>query len=157
VIRPGRGSLLDAQTDALVNPVNCAGVMGKGLALQFRRKWPAMYTEYAQVCRDRKLEPGSVHIWATGGLNRPTPQGSDLPFYVLNFPTKWHWSDDSRIEHIEKGLDALIRVIAAVHLTSVAIPALGCGCGRLDWREVRPLIETKLGSLPLDVVLWEPR
>lgn len=88
MIRPGTGNLLEADTDALVNTVNCAGVMGKGIALQFKKAWPAMFRAYQAAVRSGEVQPGRIHVWPTGSLHAPR--------YILNFPTKRHWRGRSR-------------------------------------------------------------
>jgi O-acetyl-ADP-ribose deacetylase (regulator of RNase III) len=126
------GNVLDADVDAVVNPVNCAGVMGKGLALQFKKKYPDVFREYARACRSGEVVPGRMHIVERGSAARPR--------FIVNFPTKRHWRDASRIEDIERGLEALVAEIQVRRIGSIAVPALGCGLGGLDWAEVRPLI-----------------
>ena len=143
------GDLLAADIDALINPVNCVGVMGKGLALQFRRAYPANYSAYAAACRHSDVRPGRMFVFETGATIGPR--------FIVNFPTKRHWKDSSRIEDIESGLRALVWEIATRGIRSVALPALGCGLGGLDWSEVRERIESALGGLgAVRVVVYEP-
>jgi len=143
------GNLLHAQTDALVNTVNCEGVMGKGIALQFKQAWPAMFKAYRAACKAGLVVPGRMHVWPTGALQGPR--------YILNFPTKRHWRDPSRMEDIEAGLVDLVAQLRALGLRSVAIPPLGAGNGGLAWSEVRPRIVRALQSLPeMHVALYEP-
>lgn len=99
------GDLFDAETDAWVNPVNCVGVMGAGLALEFKHRFPAMMPSYQQVCRQGQLVPGKIHCWRTG---------EEYPQWVLNFPTKVHWNQHSRLEYIQDGLDELARLADAL-------------------------------------------
>ncbi len=129
----GRGNLLTAEAEALVNTVNTVGVMGKGIALQFKRAFPANFRAYRSACAKGEVRLGQVWAFDTGVL------GSRR--YVLNFPTKGHWRDSSRLEDIAAGLDSLVDVVNERGITSVAIPALGCGNGGLNWSDVRPLIE----------------
>jgi O-acetyl-ADP-ribose deacetylase (regulator of RNase III) len=145
MIRYTSGDLLRSGADALVNPVNTVGVMGAGLAAQFKRAYPAMFDEYRRTCASGKLSPGTMHVWATGRREGPR--------FVVNFPTKPHWRNDSKIEDIAVGLDALVSVAVEHGFMSLAVPALGCGLGGLPWEEVRPLIEAKLSVLPEEVAV----
>ncbi|MBU2666517.1 macro domain-containing protein [Actinoplanes bogorensis] len=133
MIEEAHGNLLTADADALVNTVNTVGVMGKGIALQFKRAFPANFRAYRAACARGDIRLG--HVWAfdTGVI------GSRR--YILNFPTKQHWRSSSRLADIAAGLDSLVDVVQELGIRSVAIPALGCGNGGLDWNEVRPLIE----------------
>jgi len=142
------GDLLNERVDALVNAVNCVGVMGKGIALKFRHAWPENFEAYAAACRKGEVRPGRMHVFETG---RPAPR------FIMNFPTKRHWRDRSRIEDIDAGLVALALEIRARGITSIALPALGAGLGGLDWPDVRSRIEGALGSLPgVSVTVFEP-
>jgi O-acetyl-ADP-ribose deacetylase (regulator of RNase III) len=145
-----RGNILEADVDALVNAVNCVGVMGKGLALQFKKAFPDAFRAYQGACRARELAPGRMHVVDT------TRAGG--PKYVIHFPTKRHWRDPSRLEDIEAGLDALVQEVRDRGIRSIAVPALGCGLGGLDWADVRPLIEDALGPLEsVRLLVFEPR
>lgn len=149
MITAGRGNLLGADVDAIVNTVNTVGVMGKGLALQFKRAFPAMYKAYASAAKRGEIEIGRMHVWHLDRMSGPR--------LVINFPTKRHWRSPSRLADIALGLDDLVRVIRAEGITSIAIPPLGCGNGGLDWAVVEPVIRAKLGSLPdIDVRLFAP-
>ena len=142
------GDLLAADVDALVNPVNCVGAMGKGLALQFKRAYPGNYDAYVKACRRGDVRPGRMFTYETG---------KEGPRLVVNFPTKRHWKDSSRIEDIEAGLRGLAWEIATRGIRSVALPAVGCGLGGLDWTEVCERIESTLGGLgAVRVVVYEP-
>jgi O-acetyl-ADP-ribose deacetylase (regulator of RNase III) len=144
-----RGDIINEDVEALVNPANCVGVMGKGLALQFKQAFPANFKEYAAACRRGEVEPGEVLLHQTGHLTNPR--------YIINLPTKRHWRDKSRIEDIETGLHSLRYEILSRGIQSVALPAIGCGLGGLPWSEVRPLIEKTLGALNgVRVVVFEP-
>jgi O-acetyl-ADP-ribose deacetylase (regulator of RNase III) len=144
-----RGDILREDAEAVVNPVNCVGVMGKGVALQFKQAFPANFKEYAAACRRGEVEPGKMVVHETG--HAPNPH------FIINFPTKRHWRDQSRIEDIEAGLRSLRHEIEARGIRSVALPAIGCGLGGLRWAEVRPLIEQTLGGLnDVKVVVFEP-
>ena len=149
MISYAQGDLLDAEVDALVNTVNCVGVMGKGIALQFRQAWPENYEEYRRACQHEEVRPGRMFIHDSGRLVKPR--------YIINFPTKKHWKGKSRIEDISSGLDALVEEIHARGIRSIALPPLGCGNGGLDWDVVRNLIENKLRGLDdVKVVIYEP-
>lgn len=139
------GDILHADTEALVNPVNCVGVMGSGLALQFRRAFPETFRAYRDVCDRHELELGRVFVYDR--------RQSTNPRYIINFPTKGHWKAKSRIEDIESGLLALAEELRCRGIRSVAIPPLGCGLGGLDWNNVRPRIEMALHDLH-DVTVW---
>ncbi len=144
-----KGDILAEKADALVNTVNCVGVMGRGIALQFKEAWPENFKAYEAACREHEVRPGSMFVFDTG---QSTP-----PRYIINFPTKRHWRAKSRIEDIEAGLDALVVEIRARGIRSVAIPPLGAGLGGLDWREVRPRIERAMRDLgDVKVVVFEP-
>lgn len=146
-IERGQGNLLAAQVDALVNPVNTVGVMGKGLALQFKKFFPESFTAYARACKAGEVTVGHMHI-----VRRAT-----APRFIINFPTKQHWKQPSRIENIRDGLPDLVTQIRQLGIESIAIPPLGCGLGGLAWSEVRPLIVEALAEVPnVRVLLFEP-
>ena len=142
------GDLLAADVDALVNTVNCVGVMGKGIALQFKRRFPAVFKEYAAACRRGEVEIGRMYVAQTGLL--------DGPQWVINFPTKKHWRSPSRLEYVQEGLEDLKRVLREHDIRSVAIPPLGAGNGGLDWNEVEPLIEHALEGMDVHAIIYEP-
>lgn len=149
MIRQAQGDLLTADVEALVNTVNTVGVMGKGIALQFRKAYPAMFKDYARAAKAGQLHLGQMHVWLTGAMSGP---GS-----IINFPTKRHWRASSKLTDIELGLDDLVRVIRERGIRSVAVPPLDCGNGGLEWSIVEPLIRAKLGALPdVDVWLYAP-
>ncbi len=144
-----RGNILNAKADALVNTVNCVGVMGRGIALQFKKAFPEVFKAYEAACKRGEVEPGKV---LTCDLNRFDP-----PHYVINFPTKKHWRGKSEVVYVEAGLDALIEEVRRLNLKSIAVPPLGCGLGGLEWDEVRPRIERAFASLPdVRVLVYEP-
>ena len=149
MIQTANGNLLDADAEALVNAVNCVGVMGRGIALQFREAFPDNYTAYKAVCDRGELCPGRMFVF---DLQRETN-----PRFIINFPTKRHWRDHSRLEDIQAGMSSLVGEIRQRQISSIAIPPLGCGLGGLDWNEVRPIIETAFAELP-DVIalIYEP-
>jgi len=144
------GDILKDEAEALVNTVNCVGVMGRGIALQFKKAWPENFQAYANACKREEIQPGQMFVFETGRL---TP-----PRYIINFPTKRHWRGKSRIEDIEEGLAALAEVVQARCIRSIALPPLGCGLGGLDWEDVRICIENALGNLPnVRVRVYEPK
>jgi O-acetyl-ADP-ribose deacetylase (regulator of RNase III) len=143
------GDLLDADVDALVNTVNTVGVMGKGLALQFKRRFPENFRRYAEACKRGEVRLGYMFVVPNNELSGPR--------HLINFPTKGHWRARSRIEDIETGLEDLVRVIRELHLRSVAVPALGAGNGGLDWPMVKTAIDTRLGQLDdVDIRVYPP-
>lgn len=141
-------NLLQADTEALVNTVNCVGVMGKGIALQFKQAFPDNFRQYQLACRAGEVQPGRMFVVATGSLFNPK--------HIINFPTKRHWKGKSRIEDIEIGLKALIQEVKQLGIRSIAVPPLGCGNGGLDWSQVKPLIESAFTELPDVLVLLYP-
>ncbi|WP_449060419.1 type II toxin-antitoxin system antitoxin DNA ADP-ribosyl glycohydrolase DarG [Planomonospora algeriensis] len=140
------GNLLKDDAQALINTVNTVGVMGKGIALQFKRAFPEVFAAYTSACTEGRIQPGRIFPVRLRGSDR----------WVLNFPTKRHWRQPSRMEDIRTGLDDLVRVLTELDLRSVAVPPLGCGNGGLPWADVRPLILEKLGDLDLDIRLYSP-
>ncbi len=148
-----KGNLLEAAAEALVNTVNCVGVMGKGIALQFKQAYPENFKHYQQVCKAGALRPGIVLVHDRGGLDLKPGE----PRYIINFPTKQHWRGKSRLAFIEEGLIDLIKEVQERHIQSIAIPPLGCGNGGLDWNAVRPMIEAAFAQVPdVRAVLYEP-
>lgn len=144
-----RGNILRADTEAIVNTVNCVGFMGRGIAAQFKRAYPENFKAYEAACKREEVMPGKMLVFATGQLTNPR--------FIVNFPTKRHWRGKSRIEDIESGLVALVREVRARGIKSIAIPPLGCGLGGLDWRDVRPLIEKAFADLPgVRALVFEP-
>jgi len=144
-----RGDILKADTEALVNTVNCVGVMGRGIALQFRKAFPENFKTYKSACDKEKFRPGMMLVY---DLNR-----FENPRYVVNFPTKRHWKGKSKIEDIESGLEALVKEVAKLNIRSIAIPPLGCGLGGLSWNQVKPIIQRAFDALPdVHVFLYEP-
>jgi O-acetyl-ADP-ribose deacetylase (regulator of RNase III) len=142
------GNILSEQVDALVNTVNCVGVMGRGVALQFKKYFPDNYKEYKAACDRKEVTPGRIFVHETGEL---------YPRYIFNFPTKRHWRGKSKIEDIDAGMKSLISEIQRLEINSIAIPPLGSGLGGLDWNEVLPLIKEHLGKLTnVDVIIYEP-
>jgi len=133
------GDILAEDAEALVNAVNCVGIMGRGLALQFKNAWPENFKAYAAACRRDEVQPGRMFVFETGLLTNP--------HYIINFPTKRQWREKSRIEDIEIGLSALVGEIQKRRIRSIAIPALGAGLGGLAWIEARFRIESAVRDL----------
>ena len=132
------GDLFTEATEALVNPVNCVGVMGRGLALKFKQRFPSNFHEYVIACQRGEISLGRMHMFEIGNQEDPR--------YIVNFPTKYHWKDQSQISDIELGLQDLANVIRDRKIESIAMPAIGCGLGGLNWFDVKPLIENALES-----------
>jgi O-acetyl-ADP-ribose deacetylase (regulator of RNase III) len=149
MLEEAQGNLLDARVDAVVNTVNTVGVMGKGIALQFKQAYPGNFRAYEAACRRGQVELGRMFVVEAGGLG--------LPQWIINFPTKKHWRGKSSLGDIRSGLADLRRIIGECEIASIAIPALGCGNGGLSWSDVRPLIAEALGGLPdVRVVVYPP-
>lgn len=143
------GDILSADAEALINTVNCVGIMGRGLALQFKNTFPANFEAYAQACKRDEVQPGQMFVYETGFLHSQK--------FIINFPTKRHWRGKSRMEDIEAGLLALVDEIRNRDIRSVAVPPLGSGLGGLEWAAVRGRIETALGKLTdIRVIVFEP-
>lgn len=137
--------MFDLAVDIRVNTVNCLGVMGAGVALAFRSRYPAMFQAYKKACDAGEVKPGSLHVWRTSTE------------WILNFPTKRHWRDGSRYEDIEAGLKALRTYLDSLGREArVALPALGCGHGGLDWPLVSKLIEHHLAATTAEIFVFEP-
>lgn len=151
MIHPVQGDLLQADVEALVNPVNLVGAMGKGLALQFKEAFPETSAPYTAACKSGRFLAGEVLTVALKPRARP------LPKYVIHFPTKRHWREKSRMEDVVAGLTALVHEVERLRVRSIAVPPLGCGLGGLDWNEVRPLIQGALGAVEgLETRLYFP-
>jgi O-acetyl-ADP-ribose deacetylase (regulator of RNase III) len=145
-----KGNLLEARVEALVNTVNTVGVMGKGIALQFKGAFPAMFRDYEKACKAGEVRLGEMHVFDLGGL-------AGAARWIINFPTKGHWRERSRLTDIEKGLEDLVTTILHLEIRSIAIPPLACGNGGLNWADVRPRIEAAFTNLPdVNVLLFEP-
>lgn len=134
--------------EAIVNPVNTVGVMGTGLAAKFKRLYPDNFTHYAEVCRQKKLVPGGLCVTTTGRQH---------PAYIINFATKDHWLRQSKLEDIRIGMNNMIIFMLEKNIRSVAIPALGCGEGRLAWEIVRPVMQRMLqDALGINAMIFPP-
>ena len=140
------GDMFATPFEIRVNAVNCVGVMGRGLAAQFKARYPAMFIHYRRACLQGLVQPGRLHLWI-----------SDDGETVINFPTKRHWRDNSREEDIAAGLQVLRTFLATREAgVRVALPALGCGNGRLEWVPIRRLIETYLGDIDASITVFLP-
>jgi len=151
MIRLVTGDILESNAEALVNTVNCAGVMGKGLAAQFKEAYPENYRLYRVACIKNEVQLGKMFTFQT----RAKDGG---PQFIINFPTKEHWKMKSNMADIESGLQDLVVTIARHGICSIAIPGLGCSNGGLKWVDVRPRIESAMSALlpSVDVQLYEP-
>lgn len=142
------GDLLHDDAEAIVNTVNCVGVMGKGLALQFKRKFPNNYLVYRTACAQRQVKLGEVFVVETGSMMGPK--------WIVNFPTKGHWKSNSNLDDIRHGLESLWDFIEETQIESVALPPLGAGNGGLAWGDVKPLIEEFAASTPAEIRMYAP-
>ncbi len=144
-----QGDILTADVEALVNTVNCVGIMGRGIALQFRNVFPDNFHAYEVACKRGEVQPGRMFVFETHRLTNPR--------YVINFPTKRHWRGKSRLADIKAGLPALVAEIKRLRIRSIAIPPLASGLGGLDWNDVRPLIVRALDEVQdLKAIVFEP-
>lgn len=135
------GDIFNSKCEVITNPVNCYGVMGKGLALEFKKRFPDMFRHYQFLCYEGRLTLGNPWVY-------------DFPRRILLFPTKQHWKYPSKIENIEKGLQHLI--IKYPDIASIAFPALGCGLGGLQWKDVKQVIIDQFENTDIFVELYEP-
>ncbi len=142
-------NILETSCEAFVNTVNCVGVMGKGLALQVKIKFPNCFEEYKLACANNTLNVGNVLVHKTGLVTNPK--------YIISFPTKTHWKYPSKLSYIESGLKALVKAVKEHDIKSLAIPALGCGLGGLNWDDVFPLIIKETASLEIPIMIHGPR
>lgn len=143
------GDILKADAEAIVNTVNCVGIMGRGIALQFKNAFPDNFKAYKVACDQDEVQPGKMFVFETQTFTNPK--------FIINFPTKRHWRGKSRMEDIDSGLEALVGEIHERGIRSIAIPPLGSGLGGLNWPEVRLRIEEALhGINDLDVIVYEP-
>ena len=152
MIKIVKGDILSSGCEAIVNPVNCVGVMGKGLAALVKNAYPLVYLQYRDNCSRKLVRPGKI-------LVTPTYNTSGIfPNYIFNFPTKRHWKNKSLIQDIELGLNDLLNCINKYEISSIAIPSLGCGNGGLDWNVVKPLIINiiKIVADDVNVLVYEP-
>lgn len=143
------GDLFESKADALVNAVNTVGVMGKGIALLFKDKYPVNFQRYKEACENGQIQTGMMFVTTL-------PYGVDRR-WIINFPTKEHRRGKTKLCWIEEGLKDLRSVICREGISSIAMPAIGCGLGGLDWDQVRPLIEKNLSDLSdVDVQVYQP-
>ena len=140
-----QGDMFEAPADIRVNTVNCVGVMGAGVALAFKQRYPEMFKDYQYACKDGQVRPGRMYVWKS-------LEGD----WIINFPTKRDWRDPSRYEDIEAGLDDLRAYLDGVGPVTVALPALGCGHGGLDWDRVSAMIRDKLDGLDAHILVFAP-
>jgi O-acetyl-ADP-ribose deacetylase (regulator of RNase III) len=150
MIRYTTGNIMDSSAEALVNTVNTVGVMGKGIALQFKQAFPHNFNVYKQACVNGQLKTGQILAVKDSDLLL----GDRL---IINFPTKSHWKMPSRYEYVESGLIALVAYLRDNPVKSLAMPALGCGNGGLDWVKVRTMIEDHLSGLDISIWVYEPK
>ena len=143
-----KGNILEAGTHAIVNTVNCVGTMGKGLALAFKQAYPRNYELYADACSKGNVRVGEMFITRISK--------NAFPHYIVNFPTKNHWRDPSRLEWIEEGIQDLLNKIKEYNIVSIAIPPLGCGLGGLDWFDVRILLSNYFAGAKVQTLIYEP-
>lgn len=148
MIRYTQGNLLDASAEALINTVNEVGVMGKGIALMFRERFPENARLYVEASKAGQVRVGQMLV---------TPAGELFPKWIIHFPTKKHWRNPSQMAWVRDGLEDLVRVVRDLGIRSIALPPLGCGNGGLDWHAVRPLIEDAAAQIPgVEVIVFEP-
>jgi O-acetyl-ADP-ribose deacetylase (regulator of RNase III) len=139
-----KGDMFADRYDIRVNTINCVGVMGSGIALAFKVRYPKMFCAYKNACQAGRIRPGRIDEWR------------DLTDWIINFPTKRHWRDKSNYEDIASGLDSLREYLQRQGLVRVALPALGCGHGGLDWQRVSAMIRERLTDLDAVVFVFEP-
>lgn len=145
MITYSNGDIFESGADILVNPVNCVGVMGAGLAAEFKRRFPNDFKRYADACKKELLRPGGNLITSAHGQ------------FIYHFVTKQHWRDSSQMIFIDAGLYHLHRLSSMMNCPSLAIPALGCGLGGLPWDDVKPLIEQWFGDWQAEVIVFPPK
>jgi O-acetyl-ADP-ribose deacetylase (regulator of RNase III) len=150
MIRFTQGDLLNSDAEAIVNTVNGVGIMGRGIALQFKQMFPDNFKAYAAACAAGEVVPGKMFVFETGEITNPK--------YIINFPTKKHWKGNSKLEDIEAGLAALRQEVVRLGIRSIAIPPLGTGLGGLPWPAVRSRMVDELESLEdIEILIYEPR
>jgi O-acetyl-ADP-ribose deacetylase (regulator of RNase III) len=145
-----QGSIFAAQTEVYVNPVNCVGISGAGLAKTFKEHFPENYKRYHSWCLSGLMHPGEVCIYFNPGMGYPR--------FIFNFPTKLHWKDPSRLDYIESGMHDLMAKVQILRIGSIAVPAMGCGLGQLSWDEVQPILRKYFKqNSSLKVLLYPPQ
>ncbi len=141
-----QGNLFDTNAQVITNTINCVGVMGKGVALEFKRRYPEMFNDYKKRCSTESIQPGELYLW------------EDESVQILNFSTKKHWKGSSKLEYIETGLRYLAANYAELGIHSIAMPPLGCGNGGLDWNIVKQMMIDLLGQITdLEVYVYQPK
>ena len=145
MIKIKTGNIFETECSTIVNAVNCVGVMGKGIALEFKKRYPDMFNEYVKLCRDGQVEP-----------NKPYVYFDKSGIKILNFPTKNHWRTKSKLSYIVDGLDWFVENYLGYGIESIAFPALGCGNGGLSWKEVYSTMNEKLKPLPIYIEIYSP-
>ncbi len=143
-----KGNLLEDSAEVYVNTVNTVGVMGKGIALQFKQAFPDVFKQYAKDCKSGNVQVGKMHVVPVESLTNP--------LFIIHFPTKKHWRNPSKLTYIQDGLRDLVKVVQELDVKSIALPPLGCGNGGLEWSVVRPLIIDAFEDVSVDVHLYEP-
>ncbi|MBE6436414.1 MAG: phosphatase [Akkermansiaceae bacterium] len=136
------GDIFESPAHVIVNTVNTVGVMGKGIALSFKKRYPAMFERYKAICEKGLLKTGKLMLFY------------EADYWVLLFPTKEHWRNPSKLEYIEAGLQKFVQTYAEKGIDSIAFPRLGCGNGELDWNDVKPIMEKYLKKLPINVYIY---
>lgn len=147
------GNMFETDAEAIVNTVNCVGVMGKGVALEFKNRWPDNFKAYKKLCDDKQLRPGHMFVFDAGDMLSEVK-----PRFLINFPTKDHWRAKSEMSYIEDGLEDFVAQLKQFKIKSVALPPLGCGNGGLPWRDVKAVIEQKLSDIDdVEFIVYAPR
>lgn len=146
MIKSISGDILKTETLAIVNPVNCMGVMGKGLALQIKNNYPLTFISYSKACKENRMVVGKLHWYKENGK------------IIINFPTKNTWRENSKLSYIKNALPELIKLIKELHINSISIPPLGCGLGGLSWIDVKSILLENLKEISneVDIYLYEP-
>ena len=138
------GDIFKDTSKAIVNAVNCIGAMGKGIALKFKEKYPNNYIAYKTACDNKEVKIGKMFIYKENNK------------IIINFPTKQHWYNDSRIEYIEEGLKDLVKVLYSLNIESIVMPAIGCGNGGLSWELVKKTIKEYLLDVDMNIIVYNP-
>jgi O-acetyl-ADP-ribose deacetylase (regulator of RNase III) len=140
-----KGNIFESQSQTIVNTVNCLGFMGKGLALEYKARFPDMFISYKKVCNSKLFSIGKLQLY------------KDKEKWILNFPTKYHYKNPSKMEYIETGLKKFVEIYKDKGITSIAFPQLGCSNGGLDWKDVEPLMVKYLDNLdiPVEIYIFE--
>jgi len=154
IVMPDYADIFETEAEAMVNPVNCVGVMGKGLAKKYKERFPAMEIDYRRAYLAKQLRLGTCHVYERSGHHREDVAPHIR--WIINFPTKHHWSQPAKISYITTGLSDLRTVIRARGIRSIAIPGLGCGLGGLTWDAVFPVLTEMLDDLDCEIELYPP-